>query len=201
MGSNVSIVIPPDDPERTYTPDEEYQLTENLLALLRGVHEGAFSHVPLGTTLLRALHRNIFEGVRLHAGRPRGVNGGSEYLTFGPHRSCHRSDVEAALEEIFTQASRQLASLDENVTAPNYEHAALHLAVWLHAQVIWIHPFEDGNGRTSRALMDVVLVRLGLKPVPLDAPKQEYVDALNQFYRTGDINVLMDLTLGLYEAG
>ncbi len=33
------------------------------------------------------------------------------------------------------------------------------LAAMIHAKITWIHPFEDGNGRTSRAIMNWILMR------------------------------------------
>ena len=39
---------------------------------------------------------------------------------------------------------------------------ALHpfeLATLTHAKLAWIHPFEDGNGRTTRAVMNFILMR------------------------------------------
>lgn len=32
------------------------------------------------------------------------------------------------------------------------------LAAWVHDMVVKIHPFEDGNGRTARILMNIVLL-------------------------------------------
>lgn len=62
-----------------------------------------------------------------------------------------------------------------------------------HAQFEIIHPFEDGNGRTGRALVHVLLRRRGLAPsyvppisVVLAADKDRYVKGLTQ-YRDGDI--------------
>jgi len=72
---------------------------------------------------------------------------------------------------------------------------ALRVAVWAHVEVVRIHPFEDGNGRTSRALMSWVLVRLGLRPIALEAPRQEYHRFLNHYYKTHDILPLLDLVL------
>lgn len=194
----VSIVIPADDPERTYTPEEQHRLTMNLLELLEGVHRGAFAHVPLGVDLLNALHANIFRGVRSHAGRCRTADRGSEILIFGPHRSSHRTEVQDKLCALFSAATIQLASLEAHRDSKNFEFDALHFVVRLHADVIWIHPFEDGNGRTGRALMSAMLVRLGLRPIAIDAPKEEYIEALNLLYKDRNIEPLLDLTLGLY---
>ncbi len=33
------------------------------------------------------------------------------------------------------------------------------LATMIHAKLTWIHPFEDGNGRTSRAIMNWILMK------------------------------------------
>jgi len=33
------------------------------------------------------------------------------------------------------------------------------LAAMIHAKLTWIHPFEDGNGRTSRAVMNWILMK------------------------------------------
>ena len=33
------------------------------------------------------------------------------------------------------------------------------LATMIHAKLTWIHPFEDGNGRTARAIMNWLLIK------------------------------------------
>ena len=62
----------------------------------------------------------------------------------------------------------------------------------MHAQFETIHPFEDGNGRTGRALVQVVLRRRGLAPhflppisVALANARQRYVDGLTVFRGDG----------------
>ncbi|MBN1385549.1 Fic family protein [Candidatus Woesearchaeota archaeon] len=35
------------------------------------------------------------------------------------------------------------------------------LATLIHAKIAWIHPFEDGNGRTARAIMNWLLIKNG----------------------------------------
>ena len=50
-----------------------------------------------------------------------------------------------------------------------------------HRRLVEIHPFNDGNGRTARLLMNLVLIRAGYPPVavrPEDRPA--YVRALQQ---------------------
>lgn len=198
MGSDGRITIPPGDPSREYSPEEQERLTHNLQALLKGIHSAVFSSYPIDSRMLEVLHRNVFDGVRLHAGRFRRPGYGSERLTFGPHRSCHRDEVPELLEAVFTPFQLELMKIEANPELPGYDVAAIEMAARLHADVIRIHPFEDGNGRAGRALMNVVLVRLGLFPIPLEAPKQEYLACLNEYYRTGDIRMLVALAIDLY---
>ena len=72
------------------------------------------------------------------------------------------------------------------------DHPALVQAALTHAQFETIHPFPDGNGRTGRALIHLVLRRRGLAPafVPpislvLATHAQQYVGALTAFRYTG----------------
>lgn len=60
-------------------------------------------------------------------------------------------------------------------------------AALAHYKLVHIHPFNDGNGRTSRLLMNTILMRAGYPPVII--PKQQrhkYYDFL-QLANDGDI--------------
>ncbi len=91
--------IPEGDPVREYSDEEKLQLTRQLDALLLRVHAGEFSSRPVITELICELHREIFVGVRGHAGRPRAPGSGAEYLTFGPHRSAPHREVASKLKD------------------------------------------------------------------------------------------------------
>jgi len=55
------------------------------------------------------------------------------------------------------------------------------LAAMLHYKFVRIHPFDDGNGRVSRLLMNYVLLRNGLPPVIIKTDdKANYLRALNR---------------------
>ncbi|MBP2660399.1 MAG: ibpA, partial [Firmicutes bacterium] len=52
-------------------------------------------------------------------------------------------------------------------------------AAFLHKDFIFIHPFEDGNGRTARLIMNHALLSRGYPPVIIPvAFKHEYNQAL-----------------------
>ncbi len=58
---------------------------------------------------------------------------------------------------------------------------SVQIAAELHYRFVLIHPFDDGNGRVARLLMNYVLMRAGYPPVIiLSKDKKGYLDALNK---------------------
>jgi Fic family protein len=104
----------------------------------------------------------------LAAGRSRGIQG-STHEPVGAHL------VPEAVEE-----------LCEYVNSKMSDRTAIHLAAYAMWRLNWIHPFSDGNGRTSRVFSYVVLcVKLGFvlrgtKTIPdqIVANRKPYFEAL-----------------------
>ena len=48
-------------------------------------------------------------------------------------------------------------------------------------------------------MLAILLVRLGLRPIPVEVPRLEYNEALNHYYRNLDLDVLVDLFIGLID--
>ena len=79
-------------------------------------------------------------------------------------------EVEAMMGELLEEYKR----LDTEG-----EVHAVALATWFHYEFIRIHPFDDGNGRMARILMNLILQRKGLVPaIVLVKDKGAYLDAL-----------------------
>lgn len=102
----------------------------------------------LRPSLLLDLHRFALEGISSYAGnfRPAGISiEGSTHVPVRAHL------VPAEIETLCDYVNDSWAS-----------KSAIHLAAYILWRLNWIHPFTDGNGRTSRALSYLVLcVRLG----------------------------------------
>ena len=57
----------------------------------------------------------------------------------------------------------------------------IELATIFHHKLVWIHPFFDGNGRTVRLVMNLLLMRRGFPPaIILKNDRKKYYEALNQ---------------------
>ncbi len=122
------------------------------------------------------LHRIALEGLSLYAGnfRPDEVKiGESDHIPPGAHL------VAGLIEEMCDFVNDSFES-----------GHALRLCAYVMWRLNWIHPFTDGNGRTSRALAYFVLcAKIGYRlpghetlPEQIAANKAPYYDALE----TGD---------------
>ena len=57
----------------------------------------------------------------------------------------------------------------------------IELATVFHHQFVHIHPFFDGNGRTVRLVMNLLLMKVGFPPaIILKTDRKKYYEALNQ---------------------
>ena len=106
--------------------------------------------------LIKETHRIMMEGLS-NEGFP--VNNG-EYRqssvcaglhVFPPHK-CVPLEIKRIVKEY-----------NERISKPDHDPHVL--AAWIHFEVVSLHPFEDGNGRTSRLLWCYSLMKDGL-PFP-----------------------------------
>jgi len=58
---------------------------------------------------------------------------------------------------------------------------SLETAMFVHFHLVRIHPFDDGNGRVSRMLQDIILDKARLPiPIILSSERQTYYDCIRQ---------------------
>jgi Fic family protein len=150
----------------------------NNLEAMEWAIEHLSSQKAIRTKDLLAIHRRLLTGTRLeeHGGRVRAAQnwiGGSDY------NPCSASFVPPPPQYV-EQLLDDLCAFCNDDTLSAIAQAAI-----AHAQFETIHPFIDGNGRTGRALIHVVLRRRGLVPhvVPpvslvLATWSKDYIDGL-----------------------
>lgn len=152
-------------------------------AIHTALERGSFKLRP---SLILGLQREALAGISSYAGnyRPGGVAiEGSKHDPVGAHL------VPELVEEMC-----------DYVNDHWNESTPLHLAAYVMWRLNWIHPFADGNGRTSRIISYVVLsIRAGaVLPGTPTIPDQivdnrnpyfEALDAADSAYRGGKIDV------------
>jgi Fic family protein len=81
------------------------------------------------------------------------------------------------LEDLKTRI-KHLPKIEEEI----FLEELISLLAWSHDKFLWIHPFQDYNGRIGRLLNNVILLSLNLPPINLNvdtkANRSKYIDAL-----------------------
>ncbi len=76
----------------------------------------------------------------------------------------------------------------------------LKISFWAHFNLVSIHPFADGNGRTSRLLMNYIQEYLKLPlSIVFKEDKIEYFDALEKARDDNNISHFYDFLLNQYD--
>jgi Fic family protein len=136
------------------------------------MRELAAKSTPLNETIVRELHRRIVARSQPEIG---GV-----YSTL-PRRIAGSPVVFPNPAKI----PRLMQDFGEWLAASEPEPAASFDA---HSRLVAIHPFADGNGRTARLLMNLLLLRGGYPPVAVrPEDRKTYLDALEHASMRDDL--------------
>lgn len=77
--------------------------------------------------------------------------------------------------------------------------AIYDLSFWAHFELVTIHPWADGNGRTCRLLMNLLQMEYDVLPSKvLRQDKAEYIQALIDAREAEDINIFLDCMAKLH---
>ena len=144
---------PPDRPALGPGREREEKGARNAASVMDYIREHVSANLDARLTelLIRNFHRTLTEGVDY----PRNIPGGyrSHAVTVGYFRPPDTGDDVRRLMTEFVEwfDSGVAASWDPVVRA-----------IVAHFYVVSIHPFGDGNGRTSRAVESFLLYRAGV---------------------------------------
>jgi Fic family protein len=162
------------------------EIVANIDAMETAVNEAATSE-RFGEEQLLRIHRRLME----HDPRPQ-VAGrfrmGQNWIGGNDYTPCGADYVPPPVEEV-TRLLDDLYTVMNDDLLPPLVQAAL-----VHAQFETIHPFDDGNGRTGRALIHVILRRRGVAPdyvppisVILANSRERYIAGLERFRGDGTV--------------
>lgn len=136
------------------------------------VKEKVAENCILSESILKDIHERILP-VRGIGGIYRTV---AVYIKGARHTPPSPYKVREAMKDFFYELNHR--------TFNN----TLEKAAWIHAEFVKIHPFQDGNGRTARLLMNYQLMLDGLFPTSVKkADRERYFSVLEEYAVAGNI--------------
>ena len=71
-----------------------------------------------------------------------------------------------------------------NIDNTEFLDKLIEFLAWMHHKFLWIHPFQDYNGRIGRLLINIILLNFNLPPIELKVETTEgrkrYIEALQK---------------------
>ena len=177
--------------EKDRWPDRsKYEISETY-----GVSE-AINHIrktkeQVSLQLMKELHEIAFRNSKPFAGKFRGkgievgvVDSSGSII----HRGAPQKQVVPLLNEFIKWYNKSKG-----------KYHPLLLAAVVHNQFENIHPFQDGNGRVGRLLLNNILIKHGLPPVNIELKHRlEYYSALHEYQKDGNIRPTIELIINEY---
>jgi Fic family protein len=156
------------------------EILANIDAMILAVDHAAEA-APFAERQILAIHRRLLD--RSPASRIAGhVRTEQNWIGGNDYNPCGAEFVPPPPDNITRLLEDLCAAVNDETLSP------LVQAALVHAQFETIHPFGDGNGRTGRALVHVVLRRRGLAPrflppvsVVFARARDRYIEGLTRF--------------------
>lgn len=112
--------------------------------------------------------------------------GGKSYMSY--------QKVPSRLAAFCEELNKRRKSIDTTDIASIYE-----ISFWAHFELVTIHPWADGNGRTCRLLMNLLQWEFNVMPTKvLKEDKAEYIQALIDTRESENINIFLDCMTKLH---
>ena len=106
--------------------------------------------------------------------------GGKSYMSY--------LKVPMKLQAFCEELNRRRSEIDPSDIAAVYD-----LSFWAHFELVTIHPWADGNGRTCRLLMNLLQMEYGVLPTKvLKEDKAEYIQALIDTREEEDMEIFLN---------
>lgn len=171
-------------------PKEEISETYGVAKAIEKIRK---TKIHLSLKLMLDLHKIVFGNSKSFAGkfRKRGVEVGiRDGLGTIVHLGAPSTRVSSLLSELVSWYDKNKRKLPGIV-----------LAAVVHNQFEYIHPFEDGNGRVGRLLLNNILLKHRLPPVNISFDsRRKYYKTLSEFQKNGNIRPTIELILKEYKS-
>lgn len=163
------------------------EMTASNVGLKMMTEEADVKEMPLTQNFIRTLHKTLLrEDYTVYRSLPGGMQ--TSYTVHAGQYKTRLNSVITRYGDRFEYASpEETASLMTdlvdwyNAAEAEGKLSPVELAALFHYRFIRIHPFEDGNGRIARLMMNFILHRHGYPMIVVRSRrKSEYLEALHQ---------------------
>ena len=163
------------------------EMTASNVGLRMMTEEAAVKEMPLTQNFIRMLHKTLLrEDYTVYKDLPGGMQ--TSYTVHAGTYKTRPNSVITRYGDRFEYASPEetpalMADLVDWYNAAEKEGrlSPVELAALFHYRYIRIHPFEDGNGRIARLMMNFILYRHNYPMIVVRSRKKnEYLEALHQ---------------------
>lgn len=163
-------------------PSQEYQQreVENILAAFNTLLTETTTHNRadlISSTLLLRFHEMIGRELGEHFGAIPGKFAQTQRVVGGVYRPPAPEDVPPLVEKLCEWLQREF-----HYPQQRFSDAVVQ-AIVTHVYIEWIHPFDDGNGRTGRLVEFYILMRKGLPSIASHLLANHYNDTRPEYYR------------------
>jgi len=192
-GSTVSLAEVGGILERDRWPDKPKEEISETYGVAKAIKFIRHTKAHVSIQLMLDLHRIVFVNSKPFAGtfRKRGVE---VVVTDGHGGVVHRGAPSAQVRKLL---ERLVGWYEKN----RGRYPPLVLAAIIHNQFENIHPFQDGNCRVGRLLLNNVLLKHGLPPLNIELKnRQEYYASLQAYEHGHDLKPSIKLMLKEYRA-
>ena len=158
------------------------EMTASNVGLRMMTEEAKVKEAPLTQNVIRTLHQTLLrEDYTVYRNLPGGVLHAGQYKTRPNSEITRYGDrFEYASPE---ETPSLMADLVDwyNKAEQEGKLTPIELAALFHYRYIRIHPFEDGNGRIARLMVNFILTRHDYPMIVVRSRKKsEYLEALHQ---------------------
>ena len=87
----------------------------------------------------------------------------------GSHNPPHSSRLPELIKNLCDDLAERLKNLPESKNQEKFLYEIISLLAWFQHRFVWIHPFNDYNGRIARLLTNLLLLNLGLPVLEVKA--------------------------------
>lgn len=125
----------------------------------------------------------------------------SRLAAFCEELNRRRSELRVKLASTLTSldGGRPEVNARRKAISPTDIAAIYDFSFWAHYELVTIHPWADGNGRTSRLLMNLLQWEFQVLPTKvLKDDKIAYIKALADTRENEDINIFLDCMADLH---